>query len=207
MFDRVLFYLDNCSVICTVTSCYVLHQTHSQFWHILISVYSGKFRHIQAYSALLRHINRWGITKDYWGLFRHTQNPVQPSHVHKLTTFWALTYLKPKAYSKLCETLTWHIQNPVIEQFIQTLFSHIQNLVWRSHMLKLGIFGIMKSRILPYFPKRSILDRWEGSIYADLSIKTHWLVESLHAMYCLRHIQKPVYYRKFSHIQVYSRPI
>ena len=126
MFDRVLFYLDNCSVICRVTSCYVLHQAHSEFWHIQISVYSGKFRHIQAYSALLRHINRWGITKDYWGLFRHTQNPVQPSHVHKLTTFWALTYLKPKAYSKLCETLTRHIQNPVIEQFIQTLFSHIQ---------------------------------------------------------------------------------
>ena len=26
--------LDNCSLICTVTICYVLHQTHWEFWHI-----------------------------------------------------------------------------------------------------------------------------------------------------------------------------
>ena len=34
--------LDNCSVIRTVTSCYVLHETHSEFWHIQHSVFSGR---------------------------------------------------------------------------------------------------------------------------------------------------------------------
>ena len=33
--------LDNYSVICTVISCYVLHQTHSELWHIQHSVFSG----------------------------------------------------------------------------------------------------------------------------------------------------------------------
>ena len=44
--------LDNCSVICTLTLCYVLHQRHSEFWHIQ----NYLFRYIQEYSALLRHI-------------------------------------------------------------------------------------------------------------------------------------------------------
>ena len=32
---------DNYSVICTVTLCYVLHQTHSEFWHIQHCSFSG----------------------------------------------------------------------------------------------------------------------------------------------------------------------
>ena len=62
MFDSALnTCLDNCSVICTVTLCYVLHQTYSESWHIEGSVYSGSifsiiktlFTHIE---ALLKHI-------------------------------------------------------------------------------------------------------------------------------------------------------
>ena len=46
--------LDICLVICIMTLCYVLHQTHSEyFWHIQYSVFSGIWRHIQAYSLLL----------------------------------------------------------------------------------------------------------------------------------------------------------
>ena len=90
--------LDNCPVICTLTLCYVLHQTHSESWHIPNSIYSGTCKHIQAYSSLLRHIS----------------HPVQTSHIHNLAIFWALAYLEPEAYSKPCEILTRHIQNLTI---------------------------------------------------------------------------------------------
>ena len=59
--------LDNCSVICKVTLCYVLHQTQSEFWYI------------QAYSALLSRIPTcWGIMKVYSGLSRHKKANVVP---------------------------------------------------------------------------------------------------------------------------------
>ena len=49
MFDSVL---NNCSVICIVTLWCVLHQTHSEFWHIQNSAYSDICSHlIQAYTA------------------------------------------------------------------------------------------------------------------------------------------------------------
>ena len=41
-------------------------------------------------------------------------NPVLPSQIHRLAKFRALAYLEPEAYSKPCETLTGHIQNPAI---------------------------------------------------------------------------------------------
>ena len=64
----------NYSVI-TFTLCYLLHQTHSDFWHIQISVYSGKCWYIQAYSALLRHIHANGGIK---GIFRFIQGYSAP---------------------------------------------------------------------------------------------------------------------------------
>ena len=68
--------LYNCSVICTVTLWYILHQTHSEFWHIKHSVFSSICWNIQPYSVLLRHIHAyWDITT-YSGLFRHIQHPV-----------------------------------------------------------------------------------------------------------------------------------
>ena len=46
----ICVYLDNCSVICTVTLLYVLHQTHSEFWHIQHTVFQVYARtwHIQS---------------------------------------------------------------------------------------------------------------------------------------------------------------
>ena len=134
--------LDNCSVICTVTLCYVLHQTHSEFWHIHHSVFfffffSGICWHIQLYSPLLRHI------RALLGIFRFTQAYsalCTTSHIHNLTIFrtgslfktmWNVNqvYLEPcqralfnhiQAYSEPCETLTsaetWHIWNPGISR-------------------------------------------------------------------------------------------
>ena len=49
-------------------------------------------------------------------------NPVLPSQIHRLAKFRALAYLEPEAYSKPCETLTGHIQNPAI---VRTVYSGI----------------------------------------------------------------------------------
>ena len=107
--------LDNCSLICTVTFCYVLHRTHSEFYHIQHSAFSGLCWHIQSYSALLRHIHAyWDSINAYSGLLRDIQPLMKPSHIHNLAIFWALAYLKLEAYLKSCETLTKHIHNPVI---------------------------------------------------------------------------------------------
>ena len=68
----MLLFLDNCSVICTEVWWYVLHQIHSELWHVWNSVYSGIYKHIQAYSRLLRHIQAfWG----YSCFFTHIQHP------------------------------------------------------------------------------------------------------------------------------------
>ena len=110
---NIMLCLDNWSVICTLTLYYVLHQTHSEFWHIQNAVYAGKCRYIQAYSALLKHIQAyWCIIKTYSGLFRHIQHPVEPSDIHSLAIFQPLAYLEPKVCSKPCEALSRHIWNP-----------------------------------------------------------------------------------------------
>ena len=45
---------------------YVLHHTHSGFWHIRNYGYSGMFWHFQAYPALFRHIHAyWGTIKAF----------------------------------------------------------------------------------------------------------------------------------------------
>ena len=43
--------LNNCSVICTVILCYMLHQIHSEFWYIQNSVNSSICRYFETYSA------------------------------------------------------------------------------------------------------------------------------------------------------------
>ena len=64
-----------------MTLCYVLHQTHSEFWHTQHSVFSGICCHIQSYSALLRHIQaHWDIIKAYSDIFSTLCNP-QPCHI------------------------------------------------------------------------------------------------------------------------------
>ena len=53
--------LNNCSVVCTVNSCYVLDQTHSEFWHIQNCLFSNMqeywsiFSFIKAYSQILKY--------------------------------------------------------------------------------------------------------------------------------------------------------
>ena len=47
--------LDNCSVICTLTLCYVLHQRHSEFWHIQ----NHLFRYMQAYPGMFSIIKAY----------------------------------------------------------------------------------------------------------------------------------------------------
>ena len=47
--------LDNCSVICTLTLCYVLHQRHSEFWHIQ----NYLFRYMQAYPRIFSIIKAY----------------------------------------------------------------------------------------------------------------------------------------------------
>ena len=113
--------LNKCLVICIVTLCYVLYQTHAEFWHIQQFVFPGICLHIQSYSVLLRHIHTYlDITKACWGLFRHTQHTVSPSHIYNLAIFWALAYLEPQAHLK-----TWHVDQTYSEPFHRA-FSHIQ---------------------------------------------------------------------------------
>ena len=112
------FCLNNSSVICTVTLCYVLHQTHSEFWHI------------QAYSALLSHIpTYWGIIKPYSGLSRHLGSGIFRTRsifktlwnfdqsnswcCHSQNSFFRLIQ---NFKACICRNLTysdfWNIQNP-----------------------------------------------------------------------------------------------
>ena len=103
---------------------YVLHQTHSEFWHIQ---HSDFFRYISAYTALLTQFHAyWDINKAYSGIFSTLCNP----HVFTTLTFWALACLGPEAYLKPCETLTRHIQNPAIGHY-SAIFRHIQKLLQR----------------------------------------------------------------------------
>ena len=114
--------LNNCSMICAVTLCYVLYQTHSEPWHIQHFVFSGRCWHIHSYSALLRHIHAyWVIFQAYSGIFSTLCNP------HLFKTLWNID----EAYSQPCH---------------RALFSHIQTykLLQHLHMEKPGIFRILE---------------------------------------------------------------
>ena len=58
--------LNNCSVISTATLCYVLHEAHSEFWHVQHYVFSALLRHIHAF---------WDINNAYLGIFSSLCNP------------------------------------------------------------------------------------------------------------------------------------
>ena len=49
----IQIYLDNCSVMCTVTLCYVLRQTYPVFWHIQYSIF------FQVHASIFNNINRY----------------------------------------------------------------------------------------------------------------------------------------------------
>ena len=53
----IYFCLDNCSVICAMTLCYILHRLHQM--HSELCLFSYICGHIQAYAALLRHFQAY----------------------------------------------------------------------------------------------------------------------------------------------------
>ena len=128
--------LHNCLLICTVTLCYVLHQTHSEYWHIQNSIYSGIFKRIQEYLALLRHFHSdGGIVKTNSGLFRYIQHSLLLLYINNLALFRVLAYLEQEAISKVCETYAYsevfHSQSSRNNLFrhYSAIFCHIQNFV------------------------------------------------------------------------------
>ena len=135
MFDSILnmLPLNNFSVICTVTLCYLLHQRHSGFSHIQNSIYSGICRHIQAYSALLSHIHAyWGIIKAYSAPCK-TLTYSQPCHITNPDIFRTAGIFKTlwnfdQAYSEICLS-----QNGLLRHY-SAIFRYIQNFVKRLHM-------------------------------------------------------------------------
>ena len=115
--------LGNCSVICTVTSCYVLHQTYSEFWHIQHCF----FRYILAYSivfnaikGIFTHIET--LFKAHSGLFRHIQHPALTLTYSKLCQILSPGIFRTRA---LFKTL-WNIDKTYSEPCHKALFSHIQ---------------------------------------------------------------------------------
>ena len=128
MFDSVLntsFRLYNFSVICTVTLCYVLYQTHSKCWHIqhsVFQVYADIFNHIQRY-RVLRHIHAyWDIIKAYSRFIQAYSAPCValayswPCHIRSQSIFRIGDFFKnlsnfDQAYSEPCHrALISHIQ-------------------------------------------------------------------------------------------------
>ena len=72
----------------------IMSRTASGTFTILAYSEIRLFRYIQTYSELVRHIQAfWGIIKAYSSLFRHAQNPMEPSRIHNLATFLTLAYL------------------------------------------------------------------------------------------------------------------
>ena len=119
--------------------------THTEFWHIWNSVYSSIFRHFQACSALLRHIEiYWGIIKVYSGFTEVYSEPLVslaywqtcliPSSVMFRTggIFKALWNFD-EAYSERC-----HSQNK--------LFKHSLHKKW-SFPLRISSVNVTKSAV------------------------------------------------------------
>ena len=131
--------LDDCSVICKVTLCYVLHQTYSEFWHIqhsVFQVYVDIFKHTRRYCGIFTHIETlWRHNQAFSAIFSTLCNPRR--------FVLALAYLESEAYLKPCETLTRHIPNSAVKHY-SAVFRNIQNLVQRLHTQKPGTLGILE---------------------------------------------------------------
>ena len=116
--------LSNCSLICTVTLCYALHQTHSEFWQIsnlFFQVYAGILNYIQAYSGIFStlskscisqrcHIVRSGIFrtgelfKILLNVDQHIQNSAIGQYSGIFRTLWKACIHRNLAYSE-----SWNI--------------------------------------------------------------------------------------------------
>ena len=89
---------------------------------IVRTVYSGIFRHILEYSAILHHSQIYWVVWSHIQTFETLSNPFIYNH----TIFKTLAYLEPGASSKACwtcnrscifRTESWHCQNSLFKHF------------------------------------------------------------------------------------------
>ena len=132
-YSKFALSLNNFSVICEVTLCYLLHLRYSGFSHIQNSIYSGICRHIQTYLALLSHIHAyWGIIKAYSAPCK-TPAYSKPCHITSSGIFRTAAIFKTlwnfdQAYSEICLS-----QNGLLRHY-SLIFRYSQNFVKRLHM-------------------------------------------------------------------------
>ena len=75
------------------------------------------------------------VLTSYSGLFRHIQNPVQPSHIHSIAMFRALAHLKPEASSKLRhQTYSEPCRNQTVYSAIIQPYSGIFRILCSPHI-------------------------------------------------------------------------
>ena len=116
----IRFCLDNCSV-----NCYVLHQIHSEFWHI---------QHC-FFSYMLIYSNILSVSEGYWHICGHYQGILRLTQAYS-GSFVTLAYLQPCRILSpvifrmggLFKTL-WNVDQVYSEPYHRALFIHIQNLV------------------------------------------------------------------------------
>ena len=104
------------------------------------------FRYIPAYSIIISFIKAYSLILRHQSIVRLIQLYSVPcvTRCHNLAIFWSLAYLELEAYLKPSEALTRHFQNPTITHY-SAVFRHIQNLVQRFHLQKLGTPGIVEN--------------------------------------------------------------
>ena len=133
--------------------------SHSKFWHIQNSPYTGIFRHIQANSALLRNIHTYKcIIKVHLDLFSVIFRALCNPRIFATLPIPSLAYLEPEAHSKPCETLTRHVQNPatvrtvyssIIQLYSGIFITFCNRLIWRN-LAYLESWNIQNSSIIAY---------------------------------------------------------
>ena len=125
------------SVICSVNY-YVLHQTHSEFWHIqtlFIQVYSDVFKHIQHYEDIFTHIEVFlRYIQAYSGIFSTLRNP----RILITLSYSESCYLEPEVYSKPCETLTRYMQNPAVVRTVYPSITQLYSGIFRTPCVTLA---------------------------------------------------------------------
>ena len=100
-----------------------------------------------------------------------------------------------------------HIQNPVISKAIykysELTYLKPDTYLEPSQRFKMEILAKIVKK-LQLFSQSALKGFW---ICQYLPISTHWLAEWPRAIYCIIHIQNPICYHKFRHIQTYSHSI
>ena len=188
---------------CTLsTLCNTVQLTYLQTCHIMSpgifwtgGLFKTLWNHDQAYlepchRALICHIQSYSepcVTLAY-AETSHTRNP---------GIFRTLPYLHPNPYSEAC-----HIKGNL--QIFRTLtYLKPDTYLEPSQRFKMEILAKIVKK-LQLFSQSALKGFW---ICQYLPISTHWLAEWPCAIYCMIHIQNPICYHKFRHIQTYSHSI